>query len=252
MYDAGGLQDRARQIFAEAMPQRFEALETKIEVSPQNGMMLLFTQIARNENDPLALLGWNAECQNAAPIVLHPEIGPAKRYTIPFQVWTKPEYLAAFFQNRLTMHTHVPDVSSLRLLRDIPEDVVEYQYGRSKRFTLLLDRVPALLAAQIFPGGLVQANVAVTPERLTRMAWVLLARSCVASKPYPYHMLRDTRHFFSVERAAPITVRGGQSSLRPLEIDLLKGAEEDRRIASALLATEEAWRNVTDHDMNYL
>jgi hypothetical protein len=211
--------------------------------------MLWFRQLSEDGHDPVQLLRTNAKARVtplSGPAVLDPDTGrAAKRYAIPYRVWAKPGALRGLLEGGLTMHQHVLDFSALKLMKSIPEGVRVSTYGRSNRLTLLLDREPPLLTARVFPGGLTERTRALTDGRLSTMARVLLARSGVAVKPYPFHLLRK-KHWGWVERAVEVPVTLTPANFRGLEIDLLKGAEEDRMILNAMMSASFAWESIGD------
>jgi hypothetical protein len=233
------LQERAERIFREAFPHGFENREARVDVTPTTGTMFLFVQTS--EQDPLCLLRSNGNPLGTplfAAALVDPVTGrPARRYMLPFKCWSHPERLSAALKDDPERPRKLPDWSRIRLAKGIPEGVEEFRYGRSGRLAILLDRPWALLAVQVFPGGLVPSDRVVSPERLAHMAWVLLARSGVDSRPYSCHMLRRG-HVFHVERAAEAGANTGAEGLEALEVHLLKSAEEDRKILDAMMSPQ--------------
>jgi hypothetical protein len=76
------------------------------------------------------------------------------------------------------------------------------------------------------------------------MALILLARTGSAIRPYPFHMLRE-KDFFTVERAVHIDKVNGVETLKTLENELIRGAEEDRKIMNALLSSRVSWETLS-------
>jgi len=175
----GTLQERAERILAQAFPEGFASDGRRVEVLSQDGTLLLFARSPK-EDDPLSMLMENAKPGKALPahFVIDPETGrPTRRYAIPYRTWARPETLRASLDGG-DPQASFPSTSSLHMWKQVPEGAAVHRYGRGSRFTLILDREPAVLAARIFPAGLwMSCGSTLTPARLARMAIILLARS---------------------------------------------------------------------------
>jgi hypothetical protein len=175
------------------------------------------------------------------PMVLDAATGrPAGRIVIPYTLWADAGKLKAFWEQSASSEEVSAAGSELRLLKGVPDDVRQHRYGRGGRFTLLLDRRPPLLAVRIFPGGFAPVVGEVPGERLHWAAWMMLARSGVSPKPYPFHMLRGAA-FFQMERAVALPSSPAREAVKAFERNLIRGAEEDRVILTTLFQTSVPW-----------
>jgi hypothetical protein len=160
---------------------------------------------------------------------------------VPFEVWSRPGGLRAFLAGEGDGLRHPADHGPLRLLKGIADGVPEHRYGRAGRFRLLLEGPRPVLTVQVFPSGLIHSRERTTPGRLAGVASVLMARTGIAGKPYPFHLLRS-EDFFRVERAVTISGRVNEATtLKMRESELLRGAEEDRKIVAAMLSEPSPW-----------
>jgi hypothetical protein len=176
-----------------------------------------------------------------APTVMDAPTGrPAGRIVIPYTLWADADKLKTLWEQPAPSEKPREAGSELRLLKGVPDDVCQHRYGRSGRFTLLLDHRPPLLAARVFPGGFAPVTGEMPGERLHQAAWMLLARSGVAAKPYPFHMLRGEA-FFQMERAVALPSSSARETVKAFELELIRGAEEDRFILTTLFRTSVPW-----------
>jgi hypothetical protein len=237
----GLLQEQAEKALMGAVPKDFLSEGCRLEVLAQDGTLVLFLGQGQAEEDPILLLKANAGTWNGfpGPYVIDPETGVlARRCAIPYRIWTRPETLRRAIVGE-DFHDSLPVISSLRLWKRIGGEVTAYRYGRSRRLTLYLQTKPPLLAARVFPEGLLLmpgSSLSITDGLIHSLALVLLARSGVATRPYPFHRLQE-EHFFHVERAVCIPPNIGRETMKTLENELIRAADEDCEIIHALLSS---------------
>jgi hypothetical protein len=214
--------------------------ESRVEVIPSDFTVLVYIRLLE-QSSPLTILHENKEGQQkslSAPVVIDPKTGfLSHRYVIPYGLYKHrgiEKTLRLILAAKDGIKKVKTDWSGLRSNKKIAEDVFDFRYGRSGRLSLLLDRWPALLTAQLFPGGLVDSDFTAGSERLSSIAWILLARSGLADRPYSFHMVRN-KTYLSAERAIEIHFTISPDRLRYLEKELVKQAEEDRIIIMALM-----------------
>jgi hypothetical protein len=234
------LEENANQAVEEILSNQGPQFESRVEVIPSDFTVLVYIRLPEQDS-PLEILRQNKESRQkslSAPVVIDPKTGfLSHRYVIPYMIYKHrgvEKTLRLVLAARDGINKVKTDWSKLRSNKKIAEDIIDFQYGRSGRLSLLLERWPALLTAQVFPGGLVESDFTATSERLSSIAWILLARSGLANRPYSFHMIRD-KTFLSVERASEIHFSISPDRLRSLEKDLVKQAEEDRIIIMALM-----------------
>lgn len=241
-----GLQNKAESAFREFFPVQLRERVLRTEFDSKDATLVAYARLADHEidADPFDLLRRNVDpslCGIDAPVVYDTVEGrPALRIVLPPKLWSNAERMKQLRPGRDRDANDPPKHSGLRLLKGIPERAACYTYGRSGRLSLLLDKTRPLLAAAVFTGGLFDASERLTEADLRQAAWVLLARSGVSTGARSFHLLRGSG-FFRVERAAGVPDSAGRETLEMLESDLLREAEEDRRIVSALLRTDVAW-----------
>jgi hypothetical protein len=242
-----GIQERAEKAFQKACPADLSGRILRTTLDAADGTLVVYAFLPSDVSedvDPFRLLRRNAMLPDAGimtPMVLDAESGrPAGRIVIPYELWADAEKLKTLWQQPASFEKPREAGSELRLLKGVPDDVSQYRYGRSGRYTLLLDRRPSLLAARVFPGGLAPVVGEVPVERLRRAAWMLLARSSVTPKPCPFHMLRG-ESFFQVERAVAMPSSPARETVKVFELELIRGAEEDRVILTTLFQTPVPW-----------
>jgi hypothetical protein len=241
-----GLQEKAEKAFCEFLPAQLRERVLRTEFDAKDATLIAYARLADHEidADPFDLLRRNAEptiCEIEAPVIYDAVDGrPARRIVLPPTLWSNAErmkQLEAGHDRDASVH---PNHSGLRLLKGIPEGVTCHTYGRSGRLSLLLDKARSILAVAVFAGGLFESSERLTEADLRQAAWVLMARSGVSDGARSFHMLRAAG-FFRVERAAGVPGPVSRETLKMLERDLLREAEEDRRIITALLRTNVAW-----------
>jgi hypothetical protein len=218
-------------------------IDTRIEIKPNGFTTIVYLRLPEQES-PLILLEKNATQRkngSSAPVVVDPGTGfLSYRYVIPhifYKRWGIEKTLRMVLSDQDEKKGIRMDWSKLRGNRTIPEDVDDFRYGRSARLRLLLERWPALLSAQVFPGGLYEKNSAIAPERLGSIARVLLVRSGIANRFYSFHMLPKP-NFFEIERAAEIHTPLSIAQLNSFEKELMRQAEEDRHLLNIMLSPE--------------
>ena len=234
------LAKNANQAVEEILSDKRNQFESRVEVIPSDFTVLVYIRLPEQDS-PLAMLRENKENKKksfSAPVVIDPETGfLSHRYVIPYMLYKHPgikKTLRLVLAEKDEKNKVRADWSKLRSTKKIAEDIIDFRYGRSGRLSLLLDRWPALLTAQVFPGGLVESEFTATSERLSSIAWVLLARSGSLNRPYSFHMFRN-KTFLSIERAIEIHFTMSANRLKSLEKDLVKQAEEDRLLIMALM-----------------
>ena len=177
----------------------------------------------------------------AGPVVIDPATGlMSYRYVIPLPLYSHygvEETLQMVLSGNRWNGGLVADWSKLLQSKGLPAGGDDVSFGRSGRLGLITDRWPALLTVRLFPGELADKNLVRSPECISRVAGVLLARSGAPRRPQSFHMIRGTG-FFSVERAIEIYYLLSAQRLKSMEKDLLEQAEEDRRVISALMNPE--------------
>jgi hypothetical protein len=241
-----GLQDKAEKAFHEFFPAQLRERVLRTEFDSKDATLTAYARLADHEMDadPFDLLRRNVDpsfCGIDAPVVYDAVEGrPARRIVFPPALWSNAQRMKQLELGRYRDESVQPKHSGLRLLKGIPEQVACYTYGRSGRLSLLLDKSRPLLAVAVFTGGLFEASVRLTEANLRQAAWVLLARSGVSAGVRSFHLIRAAG-FFRVARAARVPEPAGHETLKMLERDLLREAEEDRRIISALLRPDVAW-----------
>jgi len=245
------LKEKAVTALNTALPPSLAGTDKRLEMLPGDGTMVVYFQNRANGQAPEAMLRLNGKPCNqtvAGPMVFDPVTGgPAVRFAIPYPIWMHPHLLKAVFagwRGKRTGDTrfagdHSPG-SGLARMKSVSPGVEEHRYGRSSRLAILFDRRPFLLTAMMFPGALFESCLMSSPDRLSGVARVLLARSGVPGRPFYFHMLR--KHSFShVERAVAISPNIGAGALKSLEIDLIRRVEEDRELTCAMLSSEVPW-----------
>ena len=241
-----GMQEKAEKAFWEFFPAQLRERVLRTEFDARDATLIAYARLPETEvgADPFDLLRRNAEptiCGIEAPVIYDAVDGrPARRIVLPPTLWSNAErmkQLEAGHDRDASVH---PNHSGLRLLKGIPEGATCHTYGRSGRLSLLLDKARSILAVAVFTGGLFESSERLTEADLRQAAWVLLARSGVSAGASSFHMLRAAG-FFRVERAAGVPGSAGHETLKMLERDLLREAEEDRRIITALLRADTAW-----------
>ncbi|RJR29416.1 MAG: hypothetical protein C4576_35425 [Desulfobacteraceae bacterium] len=233
--NTAALIEKAEKILEEFLPEKLSAETMKLEVVSSDGTLFLFRELKSTPAGPLELLRENGrERQLPLPmhVVLSPESGkPVRRLLIPFGVWSNPARLKAIFREH---EEAFRDHASIRMMKSIPDGVNDYVYGRSGRLKLLLRQSSVFLAADVFPGGLIESKYRNSEQGILHAAWVLLARSGMTIRPYPFYVLRSD-DFFRVERAISLPPSTTHEELRAAEIEIVRGAEEDRKILESLL-----------------
>jgi len=251
----GHLRELAEKALLEAAPKDFDLRGYRLNVLPQDGTLILFFASSQAVRDPISLLRENAVTSKGlpAPYVIDLETGvSARRFVVPHSVWTRPESFRKVLDGE-DFHNSSSVISSLRLWKKIGRELNTYRYGRSGRLTLYLDTSPPLLAARVFSGGLLLrpgSSPCIPEGRTTRLALVLLARTGASARPYPFHRLQG-EHFLHVERAAHIQSTAGRETLKNLENELIRGAEEDREIIHALLSSGVPWEELQAEESNH-
>jgi len=241
-----GLQEKAEKAFWEFFPAQLRERVLRTEFDSKEAALIAYARLAGlgMDADPLDLLRRNVDpwfCGIEAPVVYDAVEGrPVTRIVLPPKLWSNAERMKQLQSGRGRGAGDRPRHSGLRLLKGIPEQAAGHTYGRSGRLNLLLNGARPLLAAAVFVGGLFEAPAQVTEADLRQAAWVLLARSGVSTGAGSFHLLRAAG-FFRVERAAGVPEPAGRETLKMLERDLLREAEEDRRIITALLRVDVAW-----------
>ena len=241
-----GLQDKAEKAFREFFPAQLRERVLRTEFDSKDATLIAYARLVDYEMDadPFDLLRRNVDpsfCGIDAPVVYDAVEGrPAFRIVLPPKLWSNAERMKQLELGRDRDISVQPKHSGLRLLKGIPELAACYTYGRSGRLSLLLDKSRPLLAVAVFSGGLFEFSERLTEADLRQAAWVLLARSGVSAGARSFHLLRAAG-FFRVARAAGVPEPVGRETLKMLERDLLREAEEDRRIISALLRPDVAW-----------
>ena len=241
-----GLHEKAEKAFQEFFPAQLRERVLRTEFDSKDATLIAYARLTDFgiDADPFELLRRNADpsfWEIDAPIVYDAVEGrPAIRIVLSPKLWSNAERMKQLRSGGDRDASEPPRHSGLRLLKGIPEQVACHTYGRSGRLSLLLDKARPLLAVVVFTGGLFEASERLTEADLRQAAWVLLARSGVSTGARSFHLLRAAG-FFRVERAAEVPESAGRETLKMLESDLLREAEEDRHIISALLRTEVAW-----------
>lgn len=240
------LQDKAESAFREFFPAQLQERVLRTEFDAKDATLIAYARLADHEidADPFDLLRRNVDpwfCGIEAPIVYDAVEGrPALRIVLPPALWSNAQRIKQLRSGGDRDASESSRHSGLRLLKGIPEQTTCYTYGRSGRLSLLLDKTRPLLAVAVFVGGLFESSQRLTEANLRQAAWVLLARSGVSTGARSFHLLRAAG-FFRVERAAGVPESAGRETLKMLESDLLREAEEDRHIILALLRADVAW-----------
>ena len=241
-----GLQEKAEKAFWEFFPAQLRERVLRTEYDSKEAALIAYAGLPETEvgADPFDLLRRNAVptlCGIDAPVVYDAVEGrPVIRIVLPPKLWSNAQRMKQLQSGHDRDASDHPRHSGLRLLKGIPQGATCHTYGRSGRLNLLLDNARPLLAVAVFTGGLFEASERLTEADLRQAAWVLLARSGVSTGARSFHLLRAAG-FFRVERAAGVPESAGHETLKMLERDLLREAEEDRRIITALLRADVAW-----------
>jgi hypothetical protein len=236
---------KAEQAFRELCPAEITGRVLRTEYDSRDGTLVVYAGLtdAEADADPLELLRRNLDPLHygiEAPLIYDSATGrPARRMIFPYRLWSNAERMKAAVRVRDREEGPWQKHSGLRLMKGIPEEAAEHTYGRSGRLCLLLDRALPLLAVEVIPGGLREYTDRPADGGIRRAAWVILARSGVSTGHRAFHMLRA--HFMRVERAAVVPEPVTREALKLLERDLLREAEEDCRIMTALLRTDVSW-----------
>jgi hypothetical protein len=234
------LEEIAKQATIRILAGAKRSGDVRIEVIPNDLSLIVYCRTPHNHR-PDEWIYKNAEHGKkpfAGPVVIDPETNMISyRYVIPYLLYNRfgvEETLQMVLTGKNQNGEIRMDWSKLRQSKGLPADCDEFSYGRSGRLRLVTDHWPALLTARLFPGELAEMNLVRSPECLSRVAGVLLARSGAPHRPHSFHMIGGTS-FFSVERAIELYYLLPATRLKNMEKDLLEQAEEDRRVISALM-----------------
>jgi hypothetical protein len=105
--------------------------------------------------------------------------------------------------------------------------------GRSGRLAVDTSGIPPLLTAALFPRDLRPVQATVAPERVRRIAWVLLSVS--GGTDDRFHLMREPGDVFSIERAVAIGHSGSsEKQIRTKARALIAEADEDRHLIQLL------------------
>jgi len=105
--------------------------------------------------------------------------------------------------------------------------------GRSGRLAVDTSGVPSLLTAAIFPRDLHPEKSALAPDRVRRIARVLLA--VAGGTDDRFHRMRESGNVFSIERAVAVGPSGSsEKQIRAKARVLITEADEDRHLIELL------------------
>jgi hypothetical protein len=168
--------------------------------------------------DPVAAMARNAAC-GSMPFVVHPDTGKlVRRLTVDAaERWNTDLLVARIRRDRGSAVTPAL-VGSL---------------GRSGRVAVDTSGVPPLLTAALFPRDLRPVQAAVAPDRVRRIAWVLL--SVAGGTDDRFHLMREPGDVFSIERAVAIGPSGAsERQIRAKARSLGAEADEDLHLIELL------------------
>jgi|GEM_PF-6909020 len=127
------LKERAEAMAASHFAHLEAPVDFRVDIAPGDAHMLL-TIGSEEETTALDRLRQNALPNGpwtAAPVVFDPETAtPAHRFVVPYRLWAQGEGLKQLFSESGRPVFISRAISAVRLLRDIPEELSECQYGR--------------------------------------------------------------------------------------------------------------------------
>ena len=168
--------------------------------------------------DPVEAIARNAAC-GSTPFVVHPDTGKlVRRLTVDaVERWNTDLLVSRMRGDR-------GEAATPALVGSI---------GRSGRLAMDTSGVPPLLTAALFPRDLRPVQSAVDPDRMRRIAWVLLSVS--GGTDGRFHFMREPGDVFSIERAVAVGHSGSsEKQIRMKARALIAEADEDRHLIELL------------------
>jgi hypothetical protein len=168
--------------------------------------------------DPVQALVGNTTC-GSTPFVVHPDTGKlVRRLTVDAVERWNTVLLGSRLRRERGGAATPALVGSL---------------GRSGRLAVDQSGVPSLLTAAIFPRDLHPEKSALAPDRVRRIARVLLA--VAGGTDDRFHCMRESGNVFSIERAVAVgPSSSSEKQIRAKARVLITEADEDRHLIELL------------------